>query len=467
MFRRLCLAAVTAAACLIPVVAAAAEPGVVLGGSQFDDARALDAIHRSGARWIRVYAYRNELEPRPGVLDARLVSAYAQSMRRHLWEGVKTEIVLVGTPAWESGSSDPLAAPDPAGFARFAQQFARAVPDVGAWEVWQEADAEKWWPAGPDPAAYTALLAATYPALHAVSDAPVILGGLTGNDYAFLEQLYTAGAKGAFDAVGVHTDTACGIASPYAYYRSPDGRVSQYAFLGYREVLTSMAAAGDGDKQLWLTEMGWSSSTALCDQGVWAGQKSGGVSEEEQALFLRQAWHCVAADPRVAAAFWFSLVDLGADDTPDHRFGLLRHGGSDKPTFAALADIAAGNDRLGDACGDFTGPAIQLLRLGDKRKSGRYARFLRVKVAAADPQSVARITLFLNGRKVGVFGTKGPVMVGDRELPQAAALKAGRGTLTIQARDANGNDTTESFAVRKVAPDARRARARARARNHR
>ena len=152
LFRRLCLVAATAAACLIPTAAAtAAEPGIVLGGSQFDDARALDAIHRSGAGWIRVYAYRNELEPRPGVLNARLVDAYAQSVRRHCWEGVRTEIVLVGTPSWESGSADPLAAPDAAGFARFAQQFARAVPGVAAWEVWQEADAAKWWPAGPTP----------------------------------------------------------------------------------------------------------------------------------------------------------------------------------------------------------------------------------------------------------------------------------------------------------------------------
>jgi hypothetical protein len=59
-------------------------------------------------------------------------------------------------------------------------------------------------------------------------------------------------------------------------------------------------------------------------------------------------------------------------------------------------------------------------------------------------------------------------MVGDRTLPQAAALKAGRGTLTIQARDANGNDTTQDFAITKVAPGKKhKARARAKARRHR
>ncbi len=289
----------------------------------------------------------------------------------------------------------------------------------------------------------------------------MILGGLTGNDYPFLEQLYAAGAQGSFDAVAVHTDTACGIAAPDDYYRDPSGRVSQYSFLGYREVLRSMDAAGDGDKHLWLTEMGWSSSGATCDQGVWAGQKPGGVSEDTQAQYLREAWHCVAADPRIAGAFWFNLADLGADDTPDHRFGLLRFDGSEKPVFAALADIAAGNDRLTGPCGDFTGPTIKLLKLGDRGTSGRFRGPLRVKVAAADPQSVARITLFLNGRKAGVFGSRGPIMVGDRRLFQANALKPGRNTLTVQARDANGNDTTRDYPIVKVEP-ARHAPARAR-----
>ena len=271
--------------------------------------------------------------------------------------------------------------------------------------------------------------------------------GLTGNNHPFLEQLYAAGAKGAFDAVSVHTDTACGIAPPYDYYRAPDGRVSQYSFLGYQEVLRSMAAAGDGDKKLWMTEMGWSSSTAPCDQGV--GRPEGRRRQRgHEALFLRQAWHCVAGDPRVAGVFWFNLADLGAEDQPDHRFGLLRFDGSEKPAFAALADVAAGNDRLLGPCGDFTGPSIQ----AHARRQGpqRSLRPLPARQgAAADPQTVARITLFLNGRKVGVFGTAGPIMVGDRSLPQAAALKAGRNTLTIEARDANGNDTTRDSPSRR------------------
>jgi hypothetical protein len=212
-----------------------------------------------------------------------------------------------------------------------------------------------------------------------------------------------------------------------------------------------------------MTEMGWSSSTAPCDQGVWAGQKPGGVDEATQALFLRQAWHCIATDPHVAGAFWFNLTDLGADDQPDHRFGLLRADGSEKPAFAALTDIAAGNDRLsGDACGDFTGPTIKVLRLGDRGTTGRHVGALRVKVAAADPQSVARITLLLNGVAVSKFSNKGPLMVDATTLFQAKALKLGRNTLTVQARDMNGNATSQDFAITRVVPVAK-AKAKARA----
>ena len=50
----------------------------------------------------------------------------------------------------------------------------------------------------------------------------MVLGGLTGNDYQFLEGVYEAGGKGYFDAVGVHTDTACDILSPYEFLRGPE-----------------------------------------------------------------------------------------------------------------------------------------------------------------------------------------------------------------------------------------------------
>ena len=58
--------------------------------------------------------------------------------------------------------------------------------------------------------------------------ATVLVGGLTGNNYAYLDQLYANGAKGSFDGVAVHTDTACLTNGPTAWARdAPSGRISQ------------------------------------------------------------------------------------------------------------------------------------------------------------------------------------------------------------------------------------------------
>ena len=69
----------------------------------------------------------------------------------------------------------------------------------------------------------------------------VLVGGLVGNDYEFLEELYVHGAKGSFDGVGVHTDTACLTTDPREYYREPSGRIGRYSFTGYREVRATMS----------------------------------------------------------------------------------------------------------------------------------------------------------------------------------------------------------------------------------
>ena len=97
---------------------------------------------------------------------------------------------------------------------------------VAAYEIWNEEDSSGWWAGGPNPAAYTQLLEATYPAVKAADpSATVVLGGLTGNDFEFLEGVYAAGGKGSFDAVGVHTDTACNILSPYDFVRGAGNRM--------------------------------------------------------------------------------------------------------------------------------------------------------------------------------------------------------------------------------------------------
>ena len=175
-----------------------------------------------------------------------------------------------------------------------------------------------------------------------------LLGGLTGNDYPFLEGVYAAGARGSFDAVGVHTDTACNVLSPYDFLRGPDNRMIPDSFLAYREVHATMLANGD-DKPIWMTETSWRTTSAVCSEGAWAGQKPEGVTPELQAKYLSQAYHCLEQDPYVQVALWFPVQDEGAIVS-----GLLRADGSHKPSFAAMRSYIRNGDQLSEPCGVFT-----------------------------------------------------------------------------------------------------------------
>ena len=121
----------------------------------------------------------------------------------------------------------------------------------------------------------------------------MLAGASTGNDYPFLEGLYAAGAGDAFDGVASHTDTACLVTPPDVYYRE-DGRVGRFSFLGFRETHAVLEAHGQGDKPIFLSEIGWSATRDACARGASAGKKAAGVSEAQQAAYLKLAYRCLA-----------------------------------------------------------------------------------------------------------------------------------------------------------------------------
>ncbi len=256
--------------------ARAAEPGVVLPAPtalQIGDIRTL------GVQWVRVFLTWPDLEPQRGVFAANWLAKY-ERLFAALPAGTKVIIDVVEAPKWETGSSNPHAAPaNPADYAAFLGTLAgRWAGRVSAYEIWNEEDSASWWAGGPDPVAYTQLLQDTYPVVKVADpNATVVLGGLTGNDYPFLEGVYRAGGKGYFDAVGVHTDTACNVLSPYDFLRGQGNRMIPDSFLAYREVHATMLANGD-DKPIWMTETSWRTTRAVCPEGVFAGHKPEGVT---------------------------------------------------------------------------------------------------------------------------------------------------------------------------------------------
>ena len=189
------------------------EAGV---GINEPDAVQIGAARALGTHWARMFVSWRALQPTSAPVSEATLESSGTAIR-DAPKGTKLILDVYGTPQWETGSEDEHAPPaDPRDYATFVATIAKRWGSlVSAYEIWNEEDSNAWWVGGPDPAAYTRLLKATYPALKAADpQATVVLGGLTGNNYEFLEGVYAAGGKGYFDAVGVHTDTACNVLSP-------------------------------------------------------------------------------------------------------------------------------------------------------------------------------------------------------------------------------------------------------------
>lgn len=450
--RTLLLAALAAAALLSAVTAPAraAAPGVVMdvGATPAQ----ISAVKASGAKWVRAFMTWSTVEPSSGSFNESMIASYKSFANTLAAAGIKLDVVVTNAPSWASGSADTNTPPQNASdYAAFYSHVAGELRGaVAAWEVWNEEDANIFWSGPVDAARYAALLRAAYPAIKAADPgATVVLGGLTGNDYAYLDQVYAAGGGGSFDAVAVHTDTACNLVSPYSYFRD-NGRISQWSFLGYREVHQTMAAHGDGGKPIWMTELGWSTTSHICDSGQFAGQKAGGVSQADQATFLKQAYHCLAHDPYVPVAMWFDLQDAGAD-IPVDRFGLFNSDGTPKPAWAAFQDVAQHGDQLSGDCGDFTAPQITVSAPTD---GALFSAELPISVSATDSSGVPRITLLADGRLIRNFTDAGAPakLAGAMTWQGAKHLALGAHTITVQALDPAGNTASVVIHVTKVTP---------------
>ncbi len=134
------------------------------------------------------------------------------------------------------------------------------------WEVWNEPDLEQFWTEKPDPANYTILLKAAYEEIKAIDpQLQVLMGGLSGIPFEFIEGIYKAGGQAYFDIMNVH---------PYRYPQTPEAAPLKDDLQKLRQLMTQY---GDADKPVWITEIGWpthQTDTALLADIIRAGLKT-------------------------------------------------------------------------------------------------------------------------------------------------------------------------------------------------
>lgn len=401
LLRRAALAAL-AAVFLVPAAPSqAAVKGLNIAG--LDD---VDTAIAQGAKQVRFFALWDHLEPN-GPADFTkdgpaaqndVFAAYQNAIAKTLAAGATPLVVVVDSPAWASfnGAAGRFRPAATATFAQFFGEFVaanrklRAEGQTIVYEVWNEEDGKEFWGEGPNPTFYANMLKESYAAGKAADPgATILVGPTTGNNYQWINALYDNGAQGSFDGVAVHTDTACLDRGPDKFYRDPhpsgdprqQGPLGQFTFLGYRTIREVMLARGD-DKPIWMTELGWSSTNGgptSCARGDNAGKKPSGVTRQQQADFMKQAYGCLALDPYVVSGAWFTLRDTNTSTVDElNNYGLFAVDGSPKPSLNVFRTV---DPAVSGPCGDFQKPGVSVEQVGF---NGQFTSALKVRVTAVD-----------------------------------------------------------------------------------
>jgi polysaccharide biosynthesis protein PslG len=323
-----------------------AQSHATWGSVSFEEMdRELDLLDRAGATAVRTDISWSSLETEgKGDLSRWYVERFERFLQGAEARGIEVIATLWSTPCWASSAPEELKQGCAGlwwerGVERYGPVNAADYADAAAWvaarwgtrlgalELWNEPNVpEHGFLRAPDPGlAYARLVRAAYPRIKAAAPGlPVLAGALAYSDEAFLERMYSLGLEDHFDGVSLH---------PYNEWRDPRDpwrlQWRRYTFVtGVPHMHRVMSAHGDGDKQLWLTEFGWST----CGDGDrWC------VSEQQQADFVRAGLRLVRGWPFVRAAIVYNLRNKGSDPTDrEHQFGLVRRDFSPKPGYVAF-----------------------------------------------------------------------------------------------------------------------------------
>jgi hypothetical protein len=312
----------------------------------YDDterAKILDQLAAAGTQWIRLDVSWAMLQPTSGSSydlgwGVPFVDRVVDMVHNR---GMHLLVTLWRTPAWANGGAGETALPtDPSTYAAALRwAAARYAGRVDAWEVWNEPN-QSGFMKGADPAAYTRLLKAAYPAAHAGDPATtVVFGGPSENDAPWIAKAYTAGAHGYFDAMSTHPYMGPSDAPPET---PDDGTI--YTMAHAAAVHQLMVDNGDGNKPLWFTEYGWSTHANTSTMQNWEL----GVSRAVQADYLvRSLAYMRDHLPYVTNAFWYEADDRQTGTTRNiDNYGLMDDQFRPKASLTALADFQAAQSTI-------------------------------------------------------------------------------------------------------------------------
>jgi hypothetical protein len=273
--------------------------------------RDLKLVEDAGFRWVKQEFPWREIEPsRKGDFDWARTDRIMNQIDDH---GLKVIVRLGVQPEWAGGGFPEVGPPtNMQDFGDYVQAVAtRYKGRIDAYQIWNEPNlSREWGNRPPNAAEYTEMLRMAYETIKAVDPYPIVISAgmapTTRNDNVarpdtyYIQEMYDAGAKPYFDALGAHgagyasppeADPAevaqtPGLANPGDFENNvPEELRRVYCFRHVEDVRQVMVDNGDVDKKIVLLEFGWTVDPRPDSPYKWHA-----VTPEQQDQYLQRAY---------------------------------------------------------------------------------------------------------------------------------------------------------------------------------
>jgi hypothetical protein len=290
--------------------------------SNRDLEKAILLMQEAGVGWVRVDFLWGDIEPQEGSFD---FAKYDLIVKLLEGKGIHILGILHYSTNWASSCGEWNCPPkDNKIFVNYASKVIQRYKDqVKYWELWNEPDSVTYWKEQDGLKSYCILLKEFYIVAKQIDPECKILNGGIANGLASINHLYDNGAKDYFDILNIH------------FFQTPLHAGAIKAVASYPKLAHKiMQRNGDGNKKIWITEIGCPGlSTGLSTDNWWMGKNP---TERQQAEWVKKVYTTLLKDPYVEKIFWAFFRD-----TKNHwnngvdYFGLVRWDYSRKPSFKA------------------------------------------------------------------------------------------------------------------------------------
>ncbi|HSX27521.1 MAG TPA: Ig-like domain-containing protein [Patescibacteria group bacterium] len=299
--------------------------------------------------------------------------------------GINVLATVHQTPGWANGNQGTGVPPtDLNDYANFALWISNHFKGrIAAYEVWNEPDPNQSFWKGTT-AQYVDMLKLAYPKFKAGDpNAKVVLGGPSSNDDVWINQVYSLGAKDYFDVMATHPYQGQADQPP----EYPDDN-HRWWFTHFPVVLKVMQNYGDGSKEVWFTEFGWSSHTNTSGLQPW---QLGVTPDQQGDYFVRAVKYAQANYPNVTHMFWYTERNRTDADVQNNNYGLMLNDLTPKPAYFAIQTFLASRTGTSDT-------VAPVANITSPTSGATVSGTVTVQASVSDNIGVVRTELYVDGQ---------------------------------------------------------------------